>query len=163
MPKKSTKKRTPVVATTDQVCALLEINASTLTRWKTKYGIDEMMVSRGVWDLRAVMYWWAENIFTGGGEEEDASLAVEKLRWQKAHSDREEFKRDVDRRQLVPREKIVKDLCRRWSLVAKGLEIYEDRLPPVLEGKGRDEMREIIHQENEQLRAAFAGDGKYPN
>jgi hypothetical protein len=62
---------------------------------------------------------------------------------------------------LVPRGEIAKEWAARVGELTAGLTGLIDRLPPLLEGKDRAVMREIIHEEVWNLRDQYARDGRY--
>lgn len=97
------------------------------------------------------------------GDPKDISVErdMADLRWRIAKAMREEILVDQLKENLVPREDIAKEWAARVAEVTAGLSALADRLPGVLEGKNRAEMREIISEEVRILRTAYAREGKY--
>jgi hypothetical protein len=96
---------------------------------------------------------------------ESRSIAEEKdladLRWRLAKARREELLVDQLNENLVPRGEIAKEWAARVGELTAGLTGLIDRLPPLLQGKDRAEMREIILEEIWNLRDQYARDGRY--
>ena len=65
------------------------------------------------------------------------------------------------RGELMDKVEISKEWEIRASIIVNGLTIYQDRLPPLLEGKSKQEMREIIKRENNRLRDWYCKGGEY--
>lgn len=83
------------------------------------------------------------------------------LRLKIARARREELLVDELKENLMSKEVIATEWAKRVSLVTSGLEAFADRLPPLLEGKTREQMREILRDEVWELRNAYATVGKY--
>jgi len=120
-------------------------------------------VSRGKWNLKVVFDWWWDNIAQSRAVEESGDESMNEAKrlywWQKAEG--EKIKNEQLRENLVSWEDIDKEWAGRVAVVTSGLEAFADRLPPILDGKPRKEMREIIKGEVRLLRDAYAREGKY--
>ena len=96
---------------------------------------------------------------------ESRSIAEEKdladLRWRLAKARREELLVEQLNENLVPRGEIAKEWAARVGELTAGLTSLIDRLPPLLQGKDRAEIREIIFEEIWNLRDQYARDGRY--
>lgn len=96
---------------------------------------------------------------------ESRSIAEEKdladLRWRLAKARREELLVEQLNENLVPRGEIAKEWASRVGELTAGLTGLIDRLPPLLQGKDRAEMREVIFEEIWNLRDQYARDGRY--
>ena len=83
------------------------------------------------------------------------------LRYRIARAEREEHLVAALKDQLFSMEEIREGWQWRVSEVSEGLQSLVDRLPPLLVGKERLEMAEIIRAEVHQLRTRFSGDGQF--
>lgn len=82
-------------------------------------------------------------------------------RYRLARAETAELDLQVKRESLIP----IDDVHRQWALrvaeVAAGLEVLADRMPPLLVGKSREEMRTVIDGEVWRLRDVYSRNGKY--
>ena len=62
---------------------------------------------------------------------------------------------------LIPRDEVATLWAARVVEVTSGLQGLADRLPPLLVGKDRAQIREIIHEEIWRLRDQYARSGKH--
>jgi len=83
------------------------------------------------------------------------------LRWKLAKAEREEMLNEKLKGELFTKDEIMQGWCSRVSAVTAGLEAFADRMPPLLIGKKRNEMRDIFNDEIWRLRDVFARPGKY--
>lgn len=83
------------------------------------------------------------------------------LRLKIARARREELLVSELKKNLMSKNDIATEWAKRVSLVCSGLEAFADRLPPLLEGKSREEMREILRNEIWELRNAYCTEGRY--
>jgi len=86
----------------------------------------------------------------------ESSLQIQKeeaeLRWRQARALREELLVKQLKKDLIAKEKMIERMVRLSQVFISALSVYEDRLPPLLEGKNKVTMRKIIHEENKILR-----------
>ncbi len=72
---------------------------------------------------------------------------------------------EIERKKLEECLIPVEDVWRAWALrvaeVASGLETLADRMPPLLDGKSREDMKQIIDAEVWRLRDNYRRNGKY--
>ena len=148
-----------LTATTYQITDLVGIDKSTLTRWK-RLGVDEANVGRNQWDVKAFVSWWADNIRSAASGEENTTLNDERLRYERARADKMELQVSLMKGETKPIEDVHREWAARIAVVVNGLTIYQDRLPPLLEGKSRNQMRAIIKKENHRLREWYVKQGK---
>ena len=83
------------------------------------------------------------------------------LRLKVARARREELLVAELKGNLMSRDEIISEWSKRVAAVTSGLEAFADRLPPLLEGKSRHEMREILKNEVWELRNSYATKGEY--
>jgi phage terminase Nu1 subunit (DNA packaging protein) len=63
--------------------------------------------------------------------------------------------------ELIAREDVAREWALRVAEVAAGLEFLADRLPPLLVGREREEIRTIIGKEIWRLRDTYSRNGRY--
>lgn len=97
----------------------------------------------------------------GGSDSLDVELKKAKLRVTVARARLNEIMVKQARGELISK----KDVEAKWAVrvvaTCAGLETHSDRLPPLLEGKTRQQMKEIIDIEVWRLRESFAREGRY--
>lgn len=112
--------------------------------------------------VQVVKWWLARHLERAAGP---AAESPEAVRWLERYR-RERFRlsrieRKLRESQVIAWTDVEKEWCARVRVVTEGLEFFADRLPPLLVGQGRDEIRAILKAEVRELRAAYARDGKY--
>jgi phage terminase Nu1 subunit (DNA packaging protein) len=145
-----------MICDNNAVASFLGVTLMTLTNW-CKSGMPKL--SRGKYNLKDCFDWWLENIQEPKTQTTKAKDANERY-WQ-AKADNEEIKRDQARGELLPVSEIYPEWCARVGEVKQGLLSLKIRLPPVLEGKTRDEMRDIIEKYTVALCNGYARNGQY--
>ena len=104
--------------------------------------------------------------FKGTGPGGSASRIEQKkdkaeLRFKEARARREEMLVGQMQGNLMSQKEVAQEWAKRVVNVTSALENLVDRLSPVLEGKRRDEIREILKNEIQLLREAYVIIGKY--
>lgn len=141
---------------TQQLCAFFGISDETTRTW-VKAGCPK--IGHGSWNLKSVYDWWCENINSEQSDSEPLSEA-KRLYWG-AKAESERLKVDQAKGNLVSWPDIEREWTGRLSALVSGLQCFIDRLPPLLEGKSRPEIRKIIESEIFELRSAYAREGRY--
>ena len=147
----------PIILSTSQIGVFFGVSRWAVQKWlnagcpKIKYG---------QLDLKAVFNWWFENIA------ESKIPDTERLQTLKAEHLTERIKGERLKNaqlegSLFDQDTVVTEWAARVAVVTSGLNAFADRLPPLLEGKGRIEMQTIIRKETWELRDAYYRDGKY--
>ena len=149
-----------IILNTTEIAAFFSVTTRSVQNWAAAGCQQE---GRGSWNLKAVHDWWWENIaqdraLSDAGDESMAE-AKRKYWWQKAEA--EETKNQQAKGQLVAWADIEREWTGRLVELTTGLQCLIDRLPPLLDGKSRNETRAIIETEILSLRDAYARDGKY--
>ncbi|MBC8460049.1 MAG: hypothetical protein H8D67_18835 [Deltaproteobacteria bacterium] len=147
-----------VTLTTSEIMDVFDVGSSgTLSKWK-ELGAKEACISRNKWDLKEFFNWFLENIYTGLDPE---MFKEDRLRYEKARADKMELEVAKLKGDVMPKAEIEKAWAARMAIIVNGLTIYQDRLPPLLEGKTKGEMRDIIKKENNRLRDWYCKQGEY--
>ena len=150
---------TQLLATTAQLADLLGVDSPYLTRWKP-LGIQDAVVSRNMWDVKKALSWWLENMHKPGNQVDSPTMQVERLRYEKSRADKMEVQVAMLKGEVIPKEQIHQDWAARMAIIVNGLTVYQDRLPPLLEGKTKAQMRDIIKTENNRLRDWYCSEGE---
>lgn len=137
---------------------ILGVSKASLTGWR-KAGAPGY-VRRDTWDLKIFLPWWAENIF-GNTVDDDPTIQDAKRRYWLARACREELKADVEKGELMRKDAVSTRWAARVTELTQGLNMLQNRLPPVLEGKTRGEMHAIVADEIHRLRDQYAREGRY--
>jgi hypothetical protein len=97
------------------------------------------------------------------GEQDPIEIQIKKadLRWREARAIREEMLTEQIRGTLINRDEVNDEWASALSTVRHGLDIFSDRLPPLLKNKSQIQMYEIISQEVWELLDALYTAGKY--
>ena len=149
-----------VILTSNQICNLFGIQSSgTLSKWK-ELGAKGACISRNQWDAKIFLEWWIENIFSDAQDTSDSLQEAKRVYWM-ARAKGEEIKVKQLEGTLFDQDTVVIEWAARVAVVTSGLNAFADRLPPLLEGKGRIEMQTIIRKETWELRDAYYRKGKY--
>jgi len=154
---KAEKKKHAIVKTTT-LCSIFGIFQSQLSIWK-KEGADVAEVGRNQWDATVFLEWWLDNKYDPI-DPNDPDIKEYRGRYEKARAEKMEIQVAILKGEMKSKEEIHQEWAARISLVVSGLNIYQDRLPPLLEGKTRNQMRAIIRKENERLRKWYIKEGK---
>jgi len=147
-----------IIASTQQVADFFNVSRRTLYNW-AQAGCPKL--ARGQWNLKQVFDWWIQNIGARRIEERDEDLKKAKLEFWRARGELEELKVKEKKKELISREEVERAWAERVAVVVSGLNILCDRLPPLLEGKDKDETREIIKSEVQGIKAAYARPGEH--
>ena len=147
----------PIILSTAQVGAFFGV-----TRWAVQKWLNAgcPKIKYGQLDLKAVFDWWMENLA------ESKIPDTERLQTLKAEHLTERIKGERLKNaqlegSLFDQDTVVTEWAARVAVVTSGLNAFADRLPPLLEGKGRIEMQEIIKKEVWELRDSYYRKGKY--
>lgn len=91
----------------------------------------------------------------------DASQRKADLRYREARADREEMLVEQMKDNLASRKEIEAEWSGRVLEITSGLEALIDRLPGLLVGKSRDEIRAVLKEEVRTLRENYSRAGRY--
>jgi hypothetical protein len=101
------------------------ITRAAFDKWKQDPTFPkESIISRGVYDLKALTQWYLQRFF-GSGE-----LAAEKLKGQKLKNDKAELELDLQRGELIPKSQVLEEFLKRIYVLKSDLLSIEKRLPP---------------------------------
>ena len=144
---------------TKTVSELFDVTTVTIGNW-VKSGCPK--VRRGTFELRAVMLWWAENIYETKIEtgETDDTLKNARQRYWQAKAEKEEINIAQLRKSLIPKKELAQLWGARVTEVRQGLINLTDRLPPILVSKSQSEIRDIVHRETTQLLKIYSRESK---
>jgi hypothetical protein len=150
-----------------QVGQALARDRKTIARW-THAGMPRN--KDGSYSLPAIVNWLVERevaaatsdqAMKGAPAAEADSPALE--RYRSARAAMAELDLKVKKGELISNGDVARGWALRVAEVAAGLETLADRLPPLLVGKTREEIRIVIGDEVWRLRDQYARAGKYCN
>ena len=142
---------------TAEIVLFFGVAERTMRHWSSK-GCPKEKYDR--WNPKAVLDWWLENIYEGGGDGGQDIGAVKMAYWV-AKTEREQIEVEKKKAALIPVDDVHTAWAERVSEVCAGLENLVFRLPGLLEGKPREDMAGIIRNEIRALRASYARDGAH--
>jgi hypothetical protein len=149
-----------IIISTKELSDFFEITPQAIALWH-KRGCPK--IKHGRWNLKAVFDWYLINVLDLQNGESGNLADVKYVYWQ-AKSEREFFELEIKKGKFLSLSEIEAAWAARVDVVTRGLEIFKDRLPPLLVGKSRSEIAGILSEEIYQLRTAYATDGRYcPN
>ena len=149
-----------IILTEDEVAELFQVSGRQIRHY-----VNAGCPRHGTasYELLPVFRWWFANI----GEEKAASSGanqtineIKKHDWF-AKTKSESIKSKQLEGSVVDWETIENEWAQRVVAVTTGLELFTDRLPPLLEGHNQIEMRDVIAKEVRYLRQSYARTGKY--
>jgi phage terminase Nu1 subunit (DNA packaging protein) len=144
-----------VMADTITTAAFFGVSTMTISNWKQ---IGAPKAGRGLYDLKAMFDWWLENVYAPKNESTAAKDTRERF-WA-AKADNEELKRDHTKGRLVSRERMVQEFSERAADLRTTFRAYKHRLGPMLEGKTRDQIMQILGDENDRILRSFCRAGR---
>ena len=149
--------------TRKESCELLSTTYRNFTNWKKEDDPPPASRNGRTYDGAKLVQWFVARALSRakqqGAESPEAARYLEKYR-------KERFKlARMDRLQrqgeLVNKAEVVSQWTARVVLVVSGLQAWVDRLPGLLVGKGRDEIRAILKAEVRTLQENYARVGRY--
>jgi len=155
---KSAKKKKAIV-TTATLCGIFGIFPSQISIWKRDEDAGIAEIDRNRWDANAFLEWWLENKYNPI-DPNDPDAREYHNRWEKARAEKIELQVAMLKGEVMPKDEIHREWAARMAIIINGLTVYQDRLPPLLEGKTKGEMRAIIKGENHRLRDWYCKQGK---
>ena len=157
--RKTGKEKKHAIITTKTLCGIFGLFPSQTSLWKRDEGADIAAVGHNKWDATLFLEWWLENKYNPI-DPNDPDARMYHTRWEKARAERLELQVAMLRGDVKPKDEIHQQWAARIAIVINGLTIYQDRLPPLLEGKTKAQMRAIIRKENNRLRDWYCGQGE---
>lgn len=143
----------PILVTVARLAHIYSVTVKTIHEW-IKAGMP--VYGKSQYNLADIVPWKLER------DEDGSNIAADdKTRYWAAKADNEEIKRDTAKNELIRRADILPEWAARVGEVKQGLESLKTTLPPLLEGKPRDDMRDIIDKHIRRLCDSYARHGKY--
>jgi predicted site-specific integrase-resolvase len=140
-----------ILISTKQATALLGCNQSTLWRWQ-KLGASAAVIKRNVWDLKPLLDWWLNNIYTGKGSVEDnPTLQEERLRYEKARADKMELQVSQFRGDHLQTSAVMQAVDEIIAIGRRGMMLAPKVIPAMLYGQTEAEMKDRLERFVTQL------------
>lgn len=157
--KKDGKDKKHAIVPTKVICGIYGIFPSQLSLWESQDGAEIAKIAHNKWDATLFLKWWLE-VKYNMIDPDDPQAQEYRTRWEKARAETLEVKLDILRGELKSKDEIHQQWAARMAIIINGLTIYQDRLPPLLEGKTKAQMRAIIKTENNRLRDWYCKEGE---
>jgi transcriptional regulator with XRE-family HTH domain len=147
-----------------EIAEVLGVDRRSISRWVRDENLPKN--SDGTFDAGRCVGWLLNRLEERLEQQaEEGPENAESARWLAAFR-RERYKLSkLERRQregtLISWVEVVKEWVARVVVVTSGLETFADRLAPLLAGKGREEIREVLRKEVRELRDQYARNGRY--
>lgn len=146
---------------TQEIAALLGVNRRSISRWVR----DEKMPQNPdkTFDGARCVQWLTERLETRNAAECDRPIPGEQWlhEFRRVQFLRAELQLKLEQGELMPESEVIDQWVARVREVTSGLETFADRMPPLVVGRNRDEIRAILKAEIGELRNAYARNGKY--
>jgi hypothetical protein len=147
-----------------QVKELFSVPQATLSRWRAE-GFP--MLERNKYPLKECFDWYVTHKIAGGGENDDTASELkrkflfEQTRLKRAQAELAEIQTKKAKEQLIDTAEIYKMWISRYLEFQAGFWIRAIRLAPLLEGKNRHEIEEIISRYDIELMTHFKRAGSF--
>jgi len=142
--------------TTKEAAGFFDVDKSTLTLWK-QAGADAAYLGRNEWDLKQLVFWWAENIHEGSTKESaDESLSEAKRLYWRAKAERERLRADQERGKLLPESEVKAALIELIMLAKKAFMLLPQTAPASLVGLEPSRMMALLQQMTDEILNALA-------
>lgn len=151
------RKETTFDISTTEAAAFFGVTMKTIAAW-TKAGMPK--VSYATYNLKACFDWWQKEINTGN-EEYDETLTKARRDYWKAKAEREQMACEKEKGNLIDRDEIITEWCKRVGEVKTGMLSLDKALPVLCEMKPAEEIRKIIKDYTIQLLQAYSRSGKF--
>lgn len=123
------------------MAGLFDVTEKTISVWKNKEGLAEAFLSKGKWDLRTAVQWWAENKFYPSDNKE---ISDSRERWEKARADKMELSVDQIKGELLPADEVQHALKELIGTTKRAFLMLPHQLPTLLVGKDPAETKETL-------------------
>lgn len=135
------------------------VDRSMVTRWK-KAGMPE---NNGLFNLPECIRWRLEREADAMAPKTGASTEGEKwlTAFRKERARMAQLERKKIQGQLIAREEVISEWCKRIAEVRQSLLALSVRLPTILEGKTAAEMRPLVKAEAVRILEGYSRSGKH--
>jgi len=138
-----------VILSTSQVAEVFDVSKRTLTNWK-RLGAEECLVGYGKWNLKKLLNWWLENIYSGV-DEDSPDLQAERLRYEKARADKMELEVARMKGELLPRAEVEAALRELIITAKRAFMLIPKKAPGLLVGLSQAEQMEVLQDMVEEI------------
>lgn len=145
-----------MIATTQDVADVFGVTIRAVQLWGQR-GCPK--AGRGRWNLREVLKWWLDNIYSIG--DEDESIREAKTRYWAAKARTECVKADQAEGSVISKDEVVAAWAWRVSEMSTGLGTLPLRLAPLCVLKKEAEIRKILEKEIWNIRDVYSRTGKF--
>jgi hypothetical protein len=149
-----------LLASTKQIAAIFEVSPRAIQQW-VHAGMPR--VKHGIYNVKECVGWWLSNIYDikTPGQEETKNAAQIKYWTHKAEG--EKIRVEKLSKTLILKSEVNRLWGLRVAVLFALLDQFVNRLPPALEGKNQNQMREVIQAEIDFGKSALTTPGTcYP-
>ena len=140
---------------TSFLCHVFGVSRNAISEWVRDRGMPQ--IARGMFDMKACLDWWLEEVYQGPEDDED-SIKAAKLRLFRLKGDETEQKIGTKAGEWVTKAAVRLAHGVILSRFRNAVRSWRSRLPPILAGKSEEEMLPLIEKEmDDALTALHAG------
>lgn len=153
------EERSSLLVDAETIASFFGVTRRAVSQWvqgKIESGSRCPKVKRGMYDLKAVFMWWLKEIGPHKNSADAENSKLELLHWKKEIVKTNALKL---KGQLIHKNTVDAAWAARMATVCGGLMYLVNRLPPLLEGKSRNGMLDIIEDEVRALREQYVARG----
>lgn len=127
-----------------------------IQKWAKEGGMPKE--AKGVYNLKKCFEWWKDNINVGVETSEEKEV---RFRYWKAKAEAEEIKIERIKGELIRKENVYGEFAKRCMDLKTTLRAFKYRLSSLLEGKGREEIMQILGSEVDEMLRGFCRNGSF--
>lgn len=157
-PNNTSKSESNLILNAKDTAKFFDVSRRSLSLW-VNAGLPKE--ARGKFNLKAAFNWWQKNIYQENTENDDGTMADWRRKYWEAKSKREEVKLQDELGSKIDLEDVKREWVSRILVFKSGMEAFVHRLPPLLEGKDRTEITEILRTEVREILEGYSREGRY--
>ena len=120
---------------------LFGVTRETIGTWKKERGLASSFISRGTWDLKKAVQWWAENVFF---PKDSKSIASARERWELARAEKLELQIEKFKNQHYEKVLVDTALEEIIQVTKRAFQLIPDHASAAMVGHGPEGQREIL-------------------
>ncbi|RLB92232.1 MAG: hypothetical protein DRH26_06715 [Deltaproteobacteria bacterium] len=145
-----------MIVTTKEIADIFSMTDRGVRLWAEK-GCPR--AGYGKWEVKAVLFWWLDNMYQAG--DDDESLAAAKLEYWQAKARTEAVKADIAEEKVISVEDFKMAWAWRISEMASMLSALPLRVAPIMAQKEETVIRGLMRDEVWKIRDMFSRTGKF--
>lgn len=140
----------------DNAADFFGVTIRCIQKWAKEGGMPKE--AKGVYNLKKCFEWWKDNINVGVETSEEKEV---RFRYWKAKAEAEEIKIERIKGELIRKENVYGEFAKRCMDLKTTLRAFKYRLSSLLEGKGREEIMQILGSEVDEMLRGFCRNGSF--